>query len=145
VTIGVNAMSGEIFRPRRRPALGIAAAVVASGLLILAAGVGIYLRTHVVPPDCADPGTLALVRRSLLDRFKLPPSVTIEGIQMHAGGYFAFRFACEASLGGIDPHDLPPGTPVPGSVYYISRLTDGGKRHEVTVRVFPLLILEKVQ
>jgi hypothetical protein len=145
VAIGGNAMSGEIFRPRKRPALRIAAAVVASALLILAAGVAMHLRTHVVPPGCDDPDTLALVRRSLLDRFRLPPGVTIDDIQMHAGGYFAFRIACEASLGGIDPHDLPPGTPVPGSVYYVSRLTDGGKRHEVTVRVYPLLKLERVQ
>jgi hypothetical protein len=30
-------------------------------------------------------------------------------------------------------------------VYYVSRLTDGGQRHEVTVSIQPLLILEKVQ
>ena len=40
---------------------------------------------------------------------------------------------------------LPPGSPVPGSVYYVSRLTDGGRRHEVTVSIQPLLKLEKVQ
>jgi hypothetical protein len=138
-------MSGEIFRPRKRPALRITAAVVISAVLISAAGLAIYLRTHVVPPDCEDPNTLALVRQSLLDRFKLPPSVTITDIETHSGGYLAFRFACEASLSGIDRRDLPPGTPIPGWVYYVSRLTDGGKRHEVTVRIYPLLKLEKVQ
>jgi hypothetical protein len=138
-------MSGAIFRPRKRPALRIATAVAASVVLMSAVGMAIYLRTHVVPPDCEDAGTLALVRQSLLNRFKLPAGVTIEDIETHSGGYLAFRFACEASLGGIDPRDLPPGTPIPGSVYYVSRLTDGGKRHEVTVRIYPLLKLEKVQ
>ena len=105
----------------------------------------IWLRIHVVPPDCEDPATLALVRSSLTGRFKLPASVTVDNIQTHAGGYVAFRFACEADLGGIDPNALPPGSPVPGSVYYVSRLTDGGRRHEVTVSIQPLLKLEKVQ
>jgi hypothetical protein len=99
----------------------------------------------VVPPDCEDPATLALVRQQLSDRFHLPPSVILDNIQTHAGGYFAFRFACEASLGGINTHDLPPGSPIPGSVTYVSRLTQGGSHHEVTVRIYPLLILEKVQ
>jgi hypothetical protein len=138
-------MSGEIFRPRKRPALRVAAAVIATAVLISAVGMAIYLRTYVVPPGCADPETLVLVRQSLLDHFKLPPAVTIADIETHSGGYLAFRFACEASLGGIDPRDLPPGTPIPGSVYYVSRLTDGGKRHEVSVRIYPLLKLEKVQ
>jgi hypothetical protein len=30
-------------------------------------------------------------------------------------------------------------------VYYVSRLTDRGRRHEVTVSIQPLLKLEKVQ
>jgi hypothetical protein len=138
-------MSGEIFRPRKRLALRITAVVGISAVLLSAAGLAIYLRTHVVPPDCEDPDTLALVRQSLLDHFKLPPGVTIADIETHSGGYLAFRFTCEASLSGIEPRDLPPGTPIPGSVYYVSRLTDGGKRHEVTVRIYPLLKLEKVQ
>jgi hypothetical protein len=142
---GVSAMSAEIFRPRKRPILRAAVALAASAVLIAAASLAIYLRTHVVPPDCEDPRTLALVRQSLLGRFKLPPGVSIESIQTHSGGYFAFRFACEASLSGIDAHDLPPGTPIPGFVYYVSRLTNGGSRHEVTVRIYPLLKLEKVQ
>ena len=138
-------MSGAIFRPRKRPALRIAGTVAVSVLLISAAGIGVYLRAHVVPPACEDPDTLAKVRHQLSDRFHLPVSVTLDNIQTHAGGYFAFRFACEASLGGIDAHDLPPGTPIPGSVSYVSRLTQGGSHHEVTVRIYPLLILEKVQ
>jgi len=105
----------------------------------------IWVRTHVVPPDCLDPATLALVRRSLTGRFKLPASVSIENIETLAGGYLAFRFACEADLRGIDPRDLPPDTVVPGSVYYISRLTDGGRRQEVSVSIVPLLKLERVQ
>jgi hypothetical protein len=77
--------------------------------------------------------------------FKVPPSVTIADIETHAGGYVAFRFACEADLHNIDPNDLPPGTPIPGSVYYISRLTPDHQRHEVEVSIYPLLKLEKVQ
>lgn len=105
----------------------------------------IWLRVHVVPPDCQDPETLALVRSSLTGRFRLPASVTIDNVVTRAGGYVAFRFACEADLHGIDPGALPPGAPVPGSVYYVSRLTDRGRRHEVTVSIQPLLKLEKVQ
>jgi hypothetical protein len=105
----------------------------------------IWLRIHVVPPDCHDPDTLALVRRSLTGRFGLPASVTIENIETHAGGYLAFRFACEADLRGIDPKELPAGAAIPGSVYYTSRLAEGGERHVVTVNVQPLLKLEKVQ
>lgn len=138
-------MSGAIFRPRRRPLLRLALALGASVMLAFAIGSVIWLRIHVVPPDCADPETIALVRRSLTGRFKLPASVTLENIETHAGGYVAFRFACEADLRGIDANDLPPGSPVPGAVFYVSRLTDGGRRHEVTVSILPLLKLEKVQ
>jgi hypothetical protein len=138
-------MSGDIFRPRTRPTLRLAIAIAILVLLISAAGIGVYLRANVVPPDCEDPATLALVRHQLSDRFHLPPSVILDNIQTHAGGYFAFRFACEASLGGVEAHDLPPGAPIPGSVTYVSRLTQGGTRHEVAVRIYPLLILEKVQ
>lgn len=135
----------ELFRPRRRPVLRLALAFSICVILVVAAVTVIWLRLHVVPPDCENPETLALVRQSLTGRFKVPASVTIENIQTHAGGYVAFRFACEADLRGIDPNDLRPGSPVPGSVYYVSRLTDGGRRHEVTVSIQPLLILEKVQ
>jgi hypothetical protein len=135
----------ELFRPRRRPVLRFVLAFGISAILVFAAVTVVWLRLHVVPPDCEDPETLALVRQSLTGRFKVPASVTIENIQTHAGGYVAFRFACEADLRGVDPNDLPPGSPVPGSVYYVSRLTDGGQRHEVTVSIQPLLILEKVQ
>ena len=89
--------------------------------------------------------TLAQVHRSLTGRFKLSPSVTLDNIRTHAGGYLAFRFACEADLHGINPDDLPPGTPIPGSVYYVSQLTEDGQRQEVSVRIYPLLMLEKVQ
>jgi hypothetical protein len=125
--------------------LRLVLALAACAMVLFAVLTVIWLRTNVVPPGCQDPATLALVRRSLTGRFRLPASVTIENIETRAGGYVAFRFACEADLRGIDPGDLPPGSPVPGSVYYVSRLTDGGRRHEVTVSVQPLLKLEKVQ
>jgi hypothetical protein len=135
----------ELFRPRRRPLLRLVLALSAGAVVAFAIVMVIWLRIHVVPPDCADPETLALVRGSLTGRFKLPASVTIANIETRAGGYVAFRFACEADLRGIDPNALPPGSPVPGSVYYVSRLTDRGRRHQVTVSIQPLLKLEKVQ
>lgn len=138
-------VKNEVFRPRRRPLLRLFLALGLGAAVLLATVIAIWLRSHIVPPDCADPDTLALVRRSLTNRFALPASVAIEHIQTHAGGYFAFRFACEADLSGIDPYALPPGTAVPGSVHYVSRLTDGGQRHEVTVSIQPLLRLERVQ
>jgi hypothetical protein len=136
-------MSGALFRPRRRPLLRLTLALGACTVVVFLSILVIWLRIHVVPPDCEDPETLALVRRSLTGRFKLPASVTIENIETHAGGYLAFRFVCEADLRGIDPHELPPGSAVPGSVIYVSRLS--GRRHDVTVRVEPLLKLEQVQ
>jgi hypothetical protein len=135
----------ELFRPRRRPLLRLALALSACTIVTFMIATVIWLRINVVPPDCEDPETLALVRRSLTGRFGLPASVAIKHIETHAGGYVAFRFACKADLRDIDPNDLPPGSPVPGSVYYVSRLTDDGRRHEVTVNIQPLLKMEKVQ
>jgi hypothetical protein len=138
-------VSGTLFRPRRRPLLRLTLALGAGAVVGCAMLTVVWLRLYVVPPDCRDPETLALVRQSLTGRFKLPASVTIENIETHAGGYLAFRFACEAELRGVDPDALPPGSPVPGTVYYESRLSDGGRRHDVTVRVQPLLVLRRVQ
>jgi hypothetical protein len=124
-----------------RLALGLAAFVV----FAFTTGCVIWLRTHVVPPDCDDSDTLALVRQSLTERFKLPASVTIENIQTVAGGYVAFRFVCEASLGGFDRQALPEGSAIPGSVRYVSQLTGERRTHEVTVSIQPVLIWERVQ
>ena len=138
-------MSEGLFRPRRRPALRLALALAVSFILLFAAVTVIWLRTHVVPPDCYDPDTLALVRQSLTERFKLPASVTIENIQTVAGGYVAFRFVCEAGLGGIDRNALPEGSAIPGSVRYVSQLTGDRRTHEVTVSIQPVLMWERVQ
>ena len=124
-----------------RLALGLAAFAV----LVFATSCVIWLRTHIVPPDCDDPDTLALVRQNLTGRYKLPASVTIENIRTLAGGYVAFRFVCEASLGGIDRNALPDGSTVPGSVHYVSQLTADRRSHEVTVSIQPVLIWERVQ
>jgi hypothetical protein len=124
-----------------RLALGLAAFVV----FVFTTGCVIWLRTHVVPPDCKDFDTLALVRKSLTGRFKLPASVAIENIRTVAGGYVAFRFVCEASLGGIDRHLLPEGSAIPGSVRYVSQLTADRRTHEVSVSIQPVLIWERVQ
>jgi hypothetical protein len=119
--------------------------LAALGVFAFAGGCVVWLRTHIVPPDCQDPDTLALVRQSLTEHFKLPGGVTIDGIHTLAGGYVAFRFVCEAHLAGIDANALPPGSPVPGSVHYISRLTPDHQRHEVSVSIQPLLIWERMQ
>jgi hypothetical protein len=125
--------------------LRLALALAAFAVFAFGAGCVVWLRTNIVPPDCTDPGTLAMVRRSLTGRLKLPPSVTLENIRMLAGGYVAFRFVCEASLDGIDPNALPPGSDVPGTVHYVSRLTADHQGHEVSVSVQPLLIWERMQ
>ncbi len=135
----------DLFRPRRRPLLRLVLALAGAALVLSTAAIIAWLRINVVPPDCSDPRTLALVRQSLLGRFKLPPAVTIDTIRTLAGGYVAFRFSCQASLDNIDRNALPPGTPIPGFVYYVSRLTPDHQRHEVSVRIEPLLIMEKVE
>ena len=138
-------MNGMVFRPRKRPVLRLALALAAVTVFAFATGCVIWLRTHIVPPNCEDPDTLALVRKSLTGRFGLPQSVTIENIQTLAGGYVGFRFVCEASLGGIDRHALTPGTDVPGIVHYVSRLTADRRGHEVSVSIQPVLIWERME
>jgi hypothetical protein len=96
------------------------------------------------PPGCTDPRTLAMVRESVV-RYHLPPSTQMVGIHTLAGGPLALRFVCQAQLIGIHKADLPPDTPIPGEITYTSRLTDHRTRHEVTVRIEPLLRWEKVQ
>jgi hypothetical protein len=125
--------------------LRLALGLVASAVLVFAAGCVVWLRSHVVPPDCEEPDTLALVRQSLTGQFRLPASVTIENIRTLAGGYVAFRFVCEASLGGIDRQALPEGSAIPGSVHYVSQLVPDRRRQEVTVSIQPVLIWERVQ
>jgi hypothetical protein len=125
--------------------LRLAVGLAASAVLVFAAECVIWLRTHVVPPDCDDPATLALVRQSLTGRFGLPASVTIENIRTLAGGYVAFRFVCEASLSGIDRRALPEGSTIPGSVHYVSQLMADRRSQDVTVSIQPVLIWERVQ
>jgi hypothetical protein len=103
-----------------------------------------WFRTGL-PPNCADPRTVALVHQSLTARFHLPAAATLENIRTVAGGWLALRFVCTADLAGFDPHELPPGTPLPGQLHYTSRLTPDRSRHEVTVELQPLMIWEKVQ
>jgi hypothetical protein len=135
----------NLFRPRRRPLLRLILALFASAIALATTAIAIWLRLTIVPPNCSDPSTLALVHRSLTNRFKLPPGVTIDNIHTLAGGYLGFRFSCKATLDNIDRNALPPGTAIPGFVYYISQLTPDHQRHEVTVRIEPLLIMEKVE
>ena len=118
---------------------------LAATVLILGgfAVVVVHVRRDVVPPDCRDPRTLALVHQSLTGRFHLPASTQIDHIQMIAGGWLAFRFECEADL-EIDPAKLPPG-PRPGTVHYVSQFNQPGRRHEVTVRIAPLMIWAPVE
>jgi hypothetical protein len=114
-------------------------------VLVLLGGSAVYYHQTITPPDCTDPRTIALVHLSLTGHFKLPDTTRLIDIETVVGGYLAFRYVCEAELTGFDPKSLPPGTTIPGTVRYVSRLTDAGQRHEVTVRIAPLLILEQVQ
>jgi hypothetical protein len=138
-------MSEALFRPRRRRVLRLTLAVIAGAIALSVGAIVLWLRTHIVPPDCSDTDTLAMVRQSLTGRFNLPPGVTIDNIRTLAGGYVAFRFVCQASLGGFNSQDLPPGVFVPGTVHYISRLSADRRNHEVTVSIQPVLIWEQKQ
>jgi hypothetical protein len=98
-----------------------------------------------LPPGCADPRTVALVRQSLNTRYRLPAAATLADIRTVAGGWVALRFVCTADLAGFDPHELPQGMPIPGQVHFTSRLTPDQRRHQVTVELQPLLIWENAQ
>jgi hypothetical protein len=98
-----------------------------------------------LPPNCRDPGTIALVRHSLAAHDHLPATTTLEDIRTVAGGPVALRFVCQAEVGGFDPHKLPRGMPIPGTVHYTSQLTPDRRHHEVTVDLEPLLRWVKVQ
>jgi hypothetical protein len=128
---------------RRRIGWRWPSAIIAVVVLLLA-GTAVYYHHTVTPPDCTDPRTLALVHTSLTGHYKLPDTTRLEGIRTVAGSYIAFRYVCEAQLTGFDPKALPPGTTIPGAVRYVSLLTDDGQRHEVNVRIAPILILEQV-
>jgi hypothetical protein len=98
-----------------------------------------------LPPACADPRTVSLVRQSLTTHYHLPVTTTLDNIRTAAGGWLALRFVCTADLSGFDPHELPQGMSLPGEVHFTSRLTPDHSRHEVTVELQPLLIWEKAQ
>src|SRR6185503_6939907 len=85
-TDGFSAASDALFRARRRPMLRLVLAVAACAVVASVAAIATWVRTHVVPPGCEDPMTLAQVHRSLTGRFKLSPSVTLDNIRTHAGG-----------------------------------------------------------
>jgi hypothetical protein len=119
--------------------LRLALALLTLAILAFAAGVITWMRHNIVPPNCTDPRTLALVRQSLTGHFHLPADVGIRNIHTDAGGYAAFRFVCEAQL-DVNRDELPPNTTVPGSVHYTSQLSGDRQRQEVSVGVEPLLI-----
>jgi hypothetical protein len=129
---------------RRRIGWRWPAAIIVVVTMLLTAGAVYYHRT-ITPPNCTDPSTLALVHASLTGHFKMPDSTRLVDIETVAGGYLAFRFVCKAELTDFDRNALPPGSMIPHTVRYVSHLTDGGRRHEVNVRIAPLMILEQVQ
>ena len=93
-------------------------AIILGSLAILLAALAAsaaWFRARL-PPDCADPRTIALVRQSLTTHYHLPATTTLENIRTVAGGWLALRFVCTADLGGFDPHELPQGMPLPGEV-----------------------------
>ena len=113
-------------------------------VLLAAGGAALWFHAHR-PPNCTDPGTVALVRQDLIERHHLPPATTLEDVRTIAGGAVALRFVCRAFVADVDPHKLAPGTPLPGVVNYTSRLTPDGRRHAVTVEVEPILKWVRVQ
>jgi hypothetical protein len=136
-------MSGLPPDRRRRIGWRLPVAIICVVLALLACGAVYYHRT-ITPPDCTDPRTLALVHDSLTGHFNLPETTRLEGIHTVAGGYLAFRYVCGAHLTGFDPKTLPVGAMIPNTVRYVSDLRDEGRRHEVTVRIAPLMILVPV-
>lgn len=110
-------------------------------LLLAASGACVAWFLSQVPPGCADPRTLALVRQSLLERFSLPATTDLVRIRTVAGGRLALRFVCQADLAGFDRNTLPAG-PIPHAVDYTSRLEAG--RHHVAVSIEPVLKWDKV-
>ncbi len=121
------------------------AILLALAVMLLAALAGFAAWFHAgEPPGCTDPRTLAMVHDSVV-RDHLPPSTQMVAIHTLAGGPLALRFVCQAQLTGIHETDLPPDTPVPGAITYTSQLTDHRTRHEVSVRIEPLLRWEKAQ
>src|SRR5690348_7248868 len=78
---GTGVSGADLFRPRRRPLLRLVLVLAGAAVVLCTAAIITWLRFNVVPPDCSDPRTLALVRQSLLGRFKLPPAVTIDTIR----------------------------------------------------------------
>jgi hypothetical protein len=110
---------------------------VASLVIALAASAA-WFHTRL-PPGCADPRTISLVRESLISHDHLPADTTLDNIRTVAGSWLALRFVCVADLAGFDPHELPQGTPMPGQVHYTSQLTQDARRHHVTVELQPLL------
>jgi hypothetical protein len=122
-------------------------AILFGGLAILVLALtasAAWFRAHL-PPNCTDPRTLALVRRSLTTRYQLPPATTLVNIRTVAGGWLALRFVCAADLAGFDPHALAPGAPIPGQIRYTSRLTPDRSRHEVTVELHPVMVWEPAE
>ena len=114
-------------------------------ILIAAVAASVAWFHSRLPPNCTDPGTIALVRQTLVANDDLPSTVTLQGIRTVAGGPVALRFVCQAEVGGFDPHKLPPGMPIPGVVHYTSQLTPDRKHHEVSVDLEPLLKWVQVQ
>jgi len=117
----------------RRAILAVSSAV----LLAAVGGVVIHVRRTVVPPGCRDPRVVAIVRRILITRAHLPPVLRLRHIVIRAGGPLAFRFVCDASLGGL-AHQALPG-PRPGGVHYVTSLTGPDHRLAISVRLVPLL------
>ncbi len=115
----------------------ITLASIAVPLLVAGAAV-VYVRREVVPPGCRDRAVLAIVRRVLIDRARLPPALRLHHIVTVAGGPLAFRFVCDAGLRGLARQLLPPG-PRPGGVRYTIRLAGARHRLSVRVRLVPLL------
>lgn len=115
----------------------IVVSTIAVSLLVAGAGI-LYMRRYVVPPGCADPAVLAIVRRVLIRDAHLPPVLRLHRVVTVAGGPLAFRNVCDAGLRGLAHQRLPSG-PRPGGVRYTVRLAGPGHRLAVRVRLVPLL------
>jgi hypothetical protein len=96
-----------------------------------------------VPPRCDDAGTVAMVQNRLRGELGLPRGTTLDHIRTIAGGFLAVQFVCQADLVGFDRSTLPPGSVVPHTVEFTSRLH--GTQHDVSVTLSPLLTWQRVE
>jgi hypothetical protein len=104
--------------------------IAGGALALLVVSIVVY-RNEAVPPDCSSQATVDLVKKILIEQFKLSNDIQLANIRTSRGGLLASRFECDGTVqarsGGLE---LRP-------VRYTSEITEDSHRHYVTAQVFP--------